>query len=78
MVFTQGDYAVLNLTATDGNGNPVNLTGASFSTAILGPNGTSPVVFGNGQHAIVSAVSGTFTHNIATTDTANCDAQTKI
>ena len=35
MVFTQGDYAVLNLTATDGNGNPVNLAGLTIN-AILG------------------------------------------
>lgn len=49
--FTQGDNnVVLNLTAQDGLGNPVNLTGASFSTQVLGPNGGSIATFPNGQH----------------------------
>lgn len=70
--FTQGDNAVLQLTAQDGNGNPVNLTGASFSTQVLGPNGSPIAVFPNGQHSIVSAPNGTFTLTLAQADTQNC------
>lgn len=70
--FTQGDNAVLTLVATDDSGNPQNLTGASFSSQILGANGTGPVPFGNSQHAIVSAINGQFTLTLANTDTPNC------
>lgn len=69
--FTQGDTAILNLSATDGQGNPFNLTGASFSTQIKGSNGIY-TVFGNSQHAIVSAANGTFTLTLSAIDTGNC------
>ena len=75
ITFTQGDNnVVINLTALDGSGNPINLTGASFSTQILGPNPVGPVTFGNSQHAIVSAPMGTFTLTLANggADTASC------
>ncbi len=75
ITFTQGDNnVVLNLTATDGNGNPINITGASFSTQILGPNNVGPVTFGNSQHALVSGPAGTFTLTLANNggDTASC------
>lgn len=52
--FTQGDNVVLQLIATDDQGNPQNLTGASLSTTILGPNGVGPVTFPNGQHTIAN------------------------
>jgi hypothetical protein len=68
---TQGDYAVLNLTAQDGNGNPVNLTGATFSTQIVGTNGVV-VTFGNSQHAIVNAALGQYSLTLAQADTSNC------
>lgn len=71
IIFTQGDTAVLNLTATDGNGNPINLTGASFTTYIKGPNGVISS-FGNSQHAIVTAAAGTFILSLAALDTAAC------
>lgn len=70
--FTQGDNAVLNLTATDGNGNPVDLTGATFTTYIKSPNGSAVSVFNNTKHAIVSAAAGTFTLTLSPTDTAAC------
>lgn len=69
--FTQGDTAVLNLTATDGFGNPFNLTAATFVTQILGPIGVI-ATFENSQHAIVSAVGGTFTLTLASPDTEAC------
>lgn len=72
MQFTQGDYAILQLSAQDGNGNPINLTGATFSTQILGPGAVGPVTFPNSQHAIVNATAGTFSLTLSTTDTANC------
>jgi len=70
--FVQGNTAVLEFVATDDQGNPQNLTGASFSTQILGANGVGPVVFPNGQHSIVSASAGTFSLSLAATDTPNC------
>lgn len=70
--FSQGDEVTLELAATDDYGNPINLTGASFSTQILGANGVGPVTFPNGQHSIVSAASGTFSLALAATDTPNC------
>ena len=71
ITFTQGDNAVLNLTATDGSGNPVNLTGASFTTLIKAQN-TVVVSFPNSQHSIVSAVNGTYTLTLSAMDTASC------
>ena len=50
--FTQGNNAILSLIAVDENGNPVDLTGATISTQILGPNPNGPVTFGNSQHTI--------------------------
>lgn len=70
--FSQGDQVTLSLVATDDSGNPINLTGASFSTQILGANGVGPVVFLNGQHTIVTAASGIFTLALSVTDTPNC------
>jgi hypothetical protein len=70
--FTQGDNAVLSLTAQDALGNPINLTGASFSTQILGANGQPVNVFPNGQHAIVSASLGTFTLTLSAANTTAC------
>ena len=69
--FTQGDTAVLNLTATDGNGNPIDLTSAVFTTYILGPGGVI-ASFPNGQHTIVSASAGTFTLSLGFADTDQC------
>jgi hypothetical protein len=70
--FTQGDNASLLLQATDDLGNPQNLTGATFSTQILGANGVGPVTFGNSQHTINNAALGQFTLALANTDTPNC------
>lgn len=68
---TQGDEAVLHLTAQDGNGDPVNLTGATFETQIKGPNG-SIATFPNSQHAILSALDGTFSLTLSPDDTTSC------
>jgi hypothetical protein len=57
---TQGDDITFQFTAQDGLGNPVGLTGAMFSTQILGPNGQGVEVFPNSQHAIVDAPNGVF------------------
>lgn len=72
IAFTQSDNVVLNLTATDGRGNPVNITGAMFQSQILGSNGVGPVVFPNSQHAIVNAAFGQFTLTLSAADSANC------
>jgi hypothetical protein len=52
--FTQGDDVTLQLLATDDQGNPINLTGASLSTQIMGPNVVGPVTFPNGQHTLAN------------------------
>ncbi len=70
--FSQGDTIVINLTATDGYGNPFNLTGATFQTQILGPNGQAIATFANSKHSIVSASLGTYTLTLSSTDTASC------
>jgi hypothetical protein len=71
--FTQGDNVVLQLQATDDNGNPQNITGATFSSEILAQNSPTPgaVTFGNSQHAITNATFGMFTLTLAQTDTSN-------
>jgi hypothetical protein len=69
--FTQGDTALINLTATDGQGNPFNITGSVFTTFIKGPNGVV-ASFPNSQHSIVNAALGQFQLALATSDTANC------
>jgi hypothetical protein len=71
ITITQGDAPTLTLYAIDGSGNPINLTGATFSTQILGTNGVGPITFGNSQHAIVNAADGEFTLALASTDTPN-------
>lgn len=72
--FTQGDNVTLQLLATDDQGNPQNLTGASLSTQILGANIVGPVVFPNSQHTLgnQSTNPGTFSLALANTDTPNC------
>lgn len=69
--FTQGDTAVLNLTAEDGSGNPVDISGAVFTTQIKGPNGVV-VSFPNSQHTIVSAATGQFQLSLSASDTNSC------
>lgn len=69
--FTQGDTAILNLTATDGDGNPINIAGASFVSYIKGTNGVV-VSFPNSQHSIVSSASGQYDLALASGDTASC------
>lgn len=74
--FTQGDDLTLQLIATDDAGNPVNLTGATLSTQILGANGVGPVTFPNSQHTIAnqSTNRGQFALALASAgaDTTSC------
>lgn len=72
--FTQGDTITLPLIATDQFGNPINLTGASLSTQILGANSIGPVTFPNAQHTLAnqSTNPGQFSLALAAADTANC------
>lgn len=73
--FTQGDNVILNLIAVDVYGNPVSLTGATFSTQISGSNGAAVNVFGNSQHAAnVDQINftGYFTLTLGQADTLNC------
>lgn len=72
ITFTQGDNAILALTAQDGQGNAINISGASFSTQIMGKAGAGVQTFGNSKHTIVSGISGTFTLTLSPTDTALC------
>ncbi len=52
--FTQGDDVTLQLFVTDDLGNPVNLTGATLSTKIMGANIVGPVIFPNSQHTLAN------------------------
>lgn len=72
--FTQGDTVSLKLTATDGQGNPIDLTGATFSTTMRGFDG-AVITFPNSQHTadpdqinnkgqFVLALSSTDTNNV--------------
>lgn len=72
--FTQGDTATLGLIATNDTGLPVDLTGASLSTQILGPNSIGPITFGNGQHTIADQTTnrGEFSLALAASDTGDC------
>ena len=71
IVFTQGDLAVLNLQATDGDGNPIDISGSTFTTQIKGPNGVI-VSFPNSQHAIVDGPNGFFSLTLQPNDTSSC------
>lgn len=66
---TQGDHAVINLTAKKGDGTAHDLTGATFETKIMGSD-DAPDTFNDGHHAIVSASAGTFTLTLSTAETA--------
>lgn len=73
--FTQGDAVVLNLQAQDGNGNPINLTGAVITTMMVGPGGVI-VSFPNSQHTVNPDqvnFEGDFTLTLANTDTQLVD-----
>ncbi len=72
--FTQGDYIALALLATDDLGTPQNLTGATITTLILGPNGEGPVTFSNSQVTLgnQNTLPGTFVLTLGAADTANC------
>lgn len=73
--FTQGDTALLSLTATDGQGNPVDLTGAVFTTLIKGPNGQAIISFPNSQHTANPdqvGSRGKFVLALSTSGTASC------
>lgn len=72
--FTINDTAALQFIAQDGNGNPIDLTGASLQTTLLGPQGTL-VVFNDSKHSInpdQTGFKGYFTLNLLQTDTAQC------
>lgn len=75
ITFTQGDVTTLLLLATDDQGNPVDLTGATLSTQILGPNAIGPVTFPNSQHSIAPdqvTNRGQFSLALSADDTASC------
>lgn len=70
--FTQGDTAFMLLTAQDGDGNPIDISGGVFTTLIKGPGGVI-VSFPNSQHAIVDAPNGVYSLDLSQSDTASCD-----
>lgn len=70
--FTQGDDGILlNMTATDGDGTLVDLTGATFVTQIKGP-GADLVTIPNGQHTIKNQTThrGEYTITLLTANTS--------
>lgn len=69
--FTQGDTPTLTLVATDDQGNPVDLTGASLSTQIQGANGAGVHVIPNAQHTLANQVTtpGQFAIALTAVDT---------
>lgn len=76
LIFTQGDDVLLNLKATNSDGVPVNLTGATFSTSVRGLDNIV-VTFPNSQHTAnpdQSAHRGEFTLSLSTTDTDSIKA----
>jgi hypothetical protein len=71
ITFTQGDTAILNLTAQDGDGNPIDITGATFTTSMVGAGGAI-VEFPNSQHTANPDqvnFTGQFTLSLSDTDT---------
>lgn len=72
--FTQGDDTVLSLRAIDDSGIPIDLTGATFSTQILGENGMGSVTFPDDQHTIDDQIEnlGGFNLTLSESDTALC------
>lgn len=66
--FTQGDNATLNLFVQNADGSPVNITGATLTTYMLGPTG-AVVPFGNTQHTVVNGPLGNFQLALAQADT---------
>lgn len=71
IIITQGDTAVLELTAENGDGDPVDITGATFTTYIKGPNGVV-ASFPNDQHEIIDAEAGRFNVELGSDDTEAC------
>jgi hypothetical protein len=73
--FTQGDTATLSMIAQDGNGNTINLTGASFSTQIKGNDPGMIAVIPNSQHTPDPDQinnTGQFTMQLLQTDSQAC------
>lgn len=68
---TQGDTVTLNLLATDDQFNPIDLTGATLQTEMLGPNGIGVVTFPDGQHTLAdqSTNPGEFALALSSDDT---------
>ena len=78
IAFTQGDDAIIiNLTAQDGSGNAIDISGATFETQILGAS-KSLVVIPNSQHTLVNASLGKFQFTMTAAQTLACaPGQTK-
>lgn len=72
--FTQGETTTLTLIATDDQGNPYNLTGASLSTEIRANNGADVTTFQNSKHTLANQTTnpGQFTLALLSTDTPMC------
>lgn len=70
--FTQGNAVTLDLFVTDGNDQPVDITGADLTTLILGPGG-EVVTFGPDQHTIVDGPGGEFHLELDESDTGDCN-----
>lgn len=74
IILTQGNTAVLYLTAVDSSGIPVDLTGASITSYINAPNGAGIAEFGNSQHTVNPDqvnYEGQFTLTLSEADTAS-------
>lgn len=72
VTITQGDTPTITLTAQTGSGTNFDLTGATFQTQILGPNGTI-ATFANSKHTAdpdQTTNTGKFTLTLTAADTA--------
>jgi hypothetical protein len=70
--FSQGDTATLQLTIQDGDGNPIDITGATFSTEIKGNNTAGAITFPNAQHTIIDPTTGRVNLALTAVNTAAC------
>lgn len=65
---TQGDQLSIQLQATSADGTPVDLSGATFVTQFLGPQGVV-VSIPNGQHTVTDMMNGFYTVALQSSDT---------
>lgn len=73
---TRGDAITLRFTVYSAPGVVLDLTGATFSTQMMGPGG-KVVTYATAKHAIISAAAGTFSLTLTAVDTALLERSTE-